>query len=102
MLRRTLLPILGTAVLATVAPAQTPAAQKTEKLAPYYPTPEFVVEKMLQFGGLKRGERMFDLGSGDGRLVIMASQKFGAALPVQPGHGEAAAFVILQAHAMVT
>src|SRR5437764_924151 len=50
----------------------------TEKLAPYYPTPEIVVEKMLQLGGLKAGEKMFDLGSGDGRIVIMAAQKFHA------------------------
>lgn len=50
----------------------------TEKLAPYYPTPETIVEKMLQLGGLKAGERMFDLGSGDGRIVIMAAQKFHA------------------------
>lgn len=47
-------------------------------LAPYYPTPETIVEKMLQLGGLKAGERMFDLGSGDGRIVIMAAQKFHA------------------------
>ncbi len=49
-----------------------------EKLAPYYPTPEIIVEKMLQVGGLKAGEKMFDLGSGDGRVVIMAAQKFHA------------------------
>src|SRR5512141_2111832 len=49
-----------------------------EKLAPYYPTPETIVEKMLQLGGLKAGEKMFDLGSGDGRIVIMAAQKFHA------------------------
>jgi protein-L-isoaspartate O-methyltransferase len=49
-----------------------------EKLAPYYPTPEIVVEKMLQFAGLKAGEKMFDLGSGDGRIVIMAARKFKA------------------------
>lgn len=49
-----------------------------EKLAPYYPTPESVVERMLKFGGLKRGEKMFDLGSGDGRVVIMAAQQFKA------------------------
>jgi predicted RNA methylase len=49
-----------------------------EKLAPYYPTPETVVEKMLQLGGLKAGEKMFDLGSGDGRIVIAAAQKFHA------------------------
>ena len=49
-----------------------------EKLAPYYPTPETIVEKMLQMGGLKAGEKMFDLGSGDGRIVIMAAQRFHA------------------------
>jgi protein-L-isoaspartate O-methyltransferase len=49
-----------------------------EKLAPYYPTPETIVEKMLEMGGLKSGEKMFDLGSGDGRIVIMAAQKFHA------------------------
>jgi protein-L-isoaspartate O-methyltransferase len=51
---------------------------KGEKLAPYYPTPLTIVEKMLRLGGLKPGEKMFDLGSGDGRIVIMAAQKFGA------------------------
>jgi protein-L-isoaspartate O-methyltransferase len=49
-----------------------------DKLAPYYPTPETIVERMLQLGGLKAGEKMFDLGSGDGRIVIMAAQKFHA------------------------
>ena len=52
-------------------------AQDT-KLAPYYPTPLSVVDKMLQLGGLKAGEKMFDLGSGDGRIVIMAAQKYKA------------------------
>ena len=47
---------------------------KIEKLAPYYPTPQIVVEKMLELGGLKPGEKMFDLGSGDGRIVITAAQ----------------------------
>lgn len=50
----------------------------TEKLAPYYPTPQVIVEQMLQFGELKAGEKMFDLGSGDGRIVITAAQKFKA------------------------
>ena len=57
------------------------AQEKTgeaEKLAPYYPTPETIVMKMLQLGGLKAGEKMFDLGSGDGRIVIMAAEKFHA------------------------
>lgn len=48
------------------------------KLAPFYPTPQTIVERMLQLGGLKAGEKMYDLGSGDGRIVIMAAQKFHA------------------------
>ena len=55
-----------------------PALAQDGKLAPYYPTPETIVERMLQLGGLKAGEKMFDLGSGDGRIVIMAAQKFHA------------------------
>jgi tRNA1(Val) A37 N6-methylase TrmN6 len=68
--------VLGVAALAACGPlfAQT----EPEKLAPYYPTPQSVVEKMLQLGGLKAGEKMFDLGSGDGRIVIAAAQKFHA------------------------
>ncbi len=53
-------------------------AQTPEKLAPYYPTPESVVKQMLELGELKTGELHYDLGSGDGRVVIMAAQKFGA------------------------
>jgi protein-L-isoaspartate O-methyltransferase len=61
--------ILGLALL---------AQNKTEKLAPYYPTPEIIVEKMLRFGDVKPGEKVYDLGSGDGRIVIMAARKFKA------------------------
>ena len=53
-------------------------AQQGDKLAPYYPTPPMVVERMLKLGNLKPGEKMFDLGSGDGRIVVMAAQKFKA------------------------
>src|SRR5215472_1388205 len=58
-----------------VLPAQDGNA---ERLAPFYPTPETIVDRMLQIGGLKAGEKMFDLGSGDGRIVLMAAQKFHA------------------------
>ncbi len=53
-------------------------AEKPEKLAPYYPTPPSVVERMLELGELRKGETHYDLGSGDGRVVIMAAQKYGA------------------------
>ncbi|MEO7145435.1 MAG: class I SAM-dependent methyltransferase [Bryobacteraceae bacterium] len=46
--------------------------------APYFPTPGTIVKKMLELGDLQPGEKMFDLGSGDGRIVIMAAQKFKA------------------------
>ena len=64
--------LLGIALAAQDKPAA------PEKLAPYYPTPETIVQKMLQLGALKAGEKMFDLGSGDGRIVIMAAEKFHA------------------------
>lgn len=49
-----------------------------ENLAPPIPTPQLVVEKMLQASHVKPGETVYDLGSGDGRIVITAAQKFGA------------------------
>lgn len=51
---------------------------KGEKLAPYFPTPETIVDQMLKLGELKAGETMFDLGSGDGRIVIDAARKYKA------------------------
>src|SRR5690242_4786797 len=74
MLRRSVFGLFAV-VLCGAARAQ---EQQPEKLAPYYPTPLSVVEKMLDLGGLKAGEKMFDLGSGDGRIVIMAAQKYKA------------------------
>ncbi|MDP2996049.1 MAG: methyltransferase domain-containing protein [Bryobacterales bacterium] len=45
---------------------------------PYVPTPPQVVEAMLKLGGITNADTVFDLGCGDGRIVIMAAQKFGA------------------------
>lgn len=66
------------AVLAALGAFAIPAQEPSEKLAPYYPTPQSIVDQMLKLGGLKPGEMVFDLGSGDGRIVIMAAQKFKA------------------------
>ena len=49
-----------------------------ETLGEYLPTPEKVVENMLHVANLKQGEKLIDLGSGDGRVCFMAAQKFGA------------------------
>jgi SAM-dependent methyltransferase len=53
-------------------------ADWNDRLAPYVPTPMVVVEKMLELAQVDRTDRVYDLGSGDGRIVIMAAQKFGA------------------------
>jgi 16S rRNA A1518/A1519 N6-dimethyltransferase RsmA/KsgA/DIM1 with predicted DNA glycosylase/AP lyase activity len=49
-----------------------------ENLGPAIPTPQLIVERMLEAGRVKPGEMVYDLGSGDGRIVITAAQKFGA------------------------
>jgi precorrin-6B methylase 2 len=50
----------------------------SENLAPYIPTPQAVVEKMLEASHLKPGDVLYDLGSGDGRIIITAAKEYGA------------------------
>ncbi len=49
----------------------------SEYLAPYVPTPQEVVDKMLELAELKAGDVLYDLGSGDGRIVITAARRYG-------------------------
>ncbi len=44
----------------------------------YVPTPKDIVRRMLQLADVRRGELVFDLGAGDGRILIEAVRKFGA------------------------
>jgi SAM-dependent methyltransferase len=46
-------------------------------IAPYVPTPHEVVSRMLDLAEIKQGEVLYDLGSGDGRIVVAAAKKFG-------------------------
>ena len=45
---------------------------------PYVPTPQVVVDRMLDLAKLKAGETVIDLGSGDGRIMIEAATRYGA------------------------
>ena len=45
---------------------------------PYVPTPPEVVESMLKLADVKSTDFVVDLGCGDGRIVVMAAEKFGA------------------------
>ena len=44
----------------------------------YVPTPENVVDEMLRITGVTKDDVVYDLGCGDGRLVITAAKRFGA------------------------
>jgi SAM-dependent methyltransferase len=44
--------------------------------APYVSAPEHAVDKMLDMANLKPGETLYDLGCGDGRIIIAAAKKY--------------------------
>ncbi|HEY6998598.1 MAG TPA: hypothetical protein VH851_11760, partial [Candidatus Binatia bacterium] len=52
-------------------------AQELGKL-PYVPTPQIVVDEMLKLAGVTANDFVIDLGSGDGRVILTAAQKFKA------------------------
>jgi len=67
------------AALALAVPLAALAQLSNKELdTPYVPTPQVVVERMLGMAEVKAGDVLIDLGSGDGRLVITAAQKYGA------------------------
>ena len=47
-----------------------------EQLAPFDPTPYEVVDRLLALAGIKAGDLLYDLGSGDGRVLIAAAKKY--------------------------
>jgi SAM-dependent methyltransferase len=47
-------------------------------IAPFVPTPQEVVDRMLDLARVGPGDLLYDLGSGDGRIVITAAKRYGA------------------------
>jgi SAM-dependent methyltransferase len=63
---------VGSGVFTGIANAQD---LESKKIVPFVPTPQEVVDKMIEIGGVKKGDVVYDLGSGDGRIVITAAKK---------------------------
>ena len=54
------------------------AAQDPSNLAPFVPTPQDVVDRMLELAEVSENDVVYDLGCGDGRIVITAAERYGA------------------------
>ncbi len=67
-------------VIAALAagPVNAQNSRYANKLAPYVASPTRVVDRMLVLANIKPGETVFDLGSGDGRVLIAAVEKYKA------------------------
>ena len=65
-------------LLAACGETSPPAPRDKASLAPYVASPEMIVEEMLRMAGVGPSDTIYDLGSGDGRIVIMAAQIHGA------------------------
>src|SRR5690242_11484619 len=50
----------------------------SQTLAPFVPSPQPIVNLMLDLAGVKAGELVIDLGCGDGRVLITAAQRYKA------------------------
>jgi protein-L-isoaspartate O-methyltransferase len=78
MIRRTSLLLILLVALVYLAAADAAQAQDSifdnKKIVPFVPSPPEVVEKMIELASVKPGDLLYDLGSGDGRIVIAAAQ----------------------------
>ncbi|MBZ5724113.1 MAG: class I SAM-dependent methyltransferase [Acidobacteriia bacterium] len=69
---------LAAAVLAVSFAAAQNGQPRHPPDVPYVPTPNPVVDAMLKLAGVKKSDTVYDLGCGDGRIVIAAAKDYGA------------------------
>lgn len=70
---------LAIASCVTGVPALAQGNEPARQLdVPYVPTPQNVVNRMLQMASVRKDDVLYDLGCGDGRLVVTAARKYGA------------------------
>ena len=74
---RSILPILPLVAACIALPAGAQGSQGWTPDVIYVPTPQSVVEDMLRIADVKKGDVLYDLGSGDGRIPITAAKKYG-------------------------
>ena len=67
--------LLPSPALAQAAPTQRAPLREPDVV--YVPTPQHVVDAMLRLAEVRRGDVLFDLGSGDGRIPVTAAKRFG-------------------------
>ena len=65
------------ATTSTQQPLAPPPSQWRSPDVIYVPTPTEVVAEMLKMADVKKGDVLYDLGSGDGRITIMAARQYG-------------------------
>src|ERR1043165_435901 len=71
------IPTISIAPSDALAQAAPKYEDEGKKIVPYVPTPQEVVERMLEMAQVKKGDIVYDLGSGDGRIVVTAAKKYG-------------------------
>jgi len=69
--------LAGTPVLSAAPEAAKATAPKRTPDVIYVPTPQAVVDKMLEVAGVGKADVLYDLGCGDGRIPVTAAKKFG-------------------------
>lgn len=71
-MQATIRAVIASALIIFAAPSAT-----AQESIPFVPSPMHVVQRMLEVAEIKKGDVLYDMGSGDGRIIIEAAKKYG-------------------------